>query len=99
MEFVRARLGGHDDLAAGRVAVLGREDAGEYVEFLDRVDRWAEVRDGLDVVVVVHSIEDEIVAAFARSRDVESAAIAEAGVLNRRKDACRQRGQRPKYAA
>src|SRR5262249_39456318 len=62
VQRIRSGLGRHDDLTTRGIAVFGREDTRQDVKFLNRIDRGTEIRNGFDVVIIVHSVQDEVVA-------------------------------------
>ena len=99
MQLVAARFRRHHHLPARRVAILRRVYAGQQIELLNRVNRRPEVRNRLRVVVVIKTVQREIIAAFARTGHVETAAIAQPRALHRRHHVRREHRQREEGAA
>ena len=104
MELVGAGLDDHVDDAALEVAEFGRGVVGDHLELGDGVQVRLVGRQVVRSLVVVHAVQQEVVALFAIAVDIRTAAargalpVVEAGRI-RRGDARRQQRQRDRVAA
>ena len=77
VEFVRALLGNHDDLAAREAPVIRRVDAGKELELADGFDRRPERGLVGSHVVVEGAVYQKLVVGLGRAVDVEPTAETE----------------------
>src|SRR5262249_30681734 len=72
MKLVRAGLRRDDHLAAAVVAKFSRKASRENLELLNRIDGWAKGRRAQEAVIIVISVECEIIRQLASATDIET---------------------------
>src|SRR5215813_1898568 len=74
MKLIRARLCGHNDLAAGLPTIFRGIRAGQYLELANSIQngpvQWLIRR----LVIIIDTVEQVLIRDFAVSRDVDPAA-------------------------
>ncbi len=93
MKAIGSRFRRHDYLASGVSAILRWEDSGENLELLDRIHGGPKGGGTQQLIIVIQTVQREIIVQFTCAGYVEAAAETQDGTLRSRSHTGHQKRQ------